>query len=59
MLRTLDEIREAGARAVANFPPLTPQQIDTVALLISPAPIAPGITPVRPKPRALPLLTAA
>jgi hypothetical protein len=37
MLRTLEEIREAGARAVANFPPLTAQQVDIIAPLINPA----------------------
>lgn len=58
MLRTLEEIREAGARAVANFPPLTEQQLDMCAALIHPtiaAPGAPGVRTHAPKAAPLPL----
>ena len=56
MLRTLDEIREAGARAVANFPALTPQQVDTVARLIHPTVAVPARAAVSmPDPVSLPL----
>jgi hypothetical protein len=60
MLRTLDEIREAGARAVANFPPLTAQQIDTIAPLINPtlAMSTPATARVH-TPKAAPLPMAA
>lgn len=60
MLHTLDEIRAAGARAVANFPPLTEQQLDTCAALIHPTIPAPGAAKVRVHtPKAAPLPLAA
>lgn len=60
MLRTLEEIREAGARAVANFPPLTARQIDVIAPLINPAlvMVAPAANPAS-TPKAVPLPLAA
>ncbi|WP_327029746.1 hypothetical protein OG989_04270 [Micromonospora sp. NBC_01740] len=35
-LRTPEEIRAAGAAAVADFPPLTDRQVDQMAALLSP-----------------------
>lgn len=60
MLRTLEEIREAGARAVANFPPLTARQIDVIAPLINPALAMPSTMATRTHvPKATPLPLAA
>lgn len=36
ILRTEEEIRAAGAKAVADWPPLTPRQIDLMVALITP-----------------------
>jgi hypothetical protein len=35
-LRTEDEIRAAGAAAVADFPPLTDRQVEQLVALLSP-----------------------
>jgi hypothetical protein len=35
-LRTPEEIRAAGAAAVADFPPLTDRQVDQIVALLSP-----------------------
>lgn len=35
-LRTEDEIRAAGAAAVADFPPLTDRQVDQIVALLGP-----------------------
>ena len=60
MLHTLDDMRAAGARAVANFPPLTEQQLDTCAALIHPTIPAHGVATVRVHtPKAAPLPLAA
>ncbi|WP_030498540.1 hypothetical protein [Streptomyces xylophagus] len=36
LLRTTEEIRAAGAAAVADWPPLTDQQVDQMVALLTP-----------------------
>ena len=36
MIRTVDEAYEAGVRAAQADPPLTPQQVTAVTLLLAP-----------------------
>jgi hypothetical protein len=60
MLRTLEEIRAAGAEAVRNFPPLTVQQVGIIAPLINPALAMPSTMATRTHvPKATPLPLAA
>lgn len=60
MLQTLDEIRQAGADAVRNFPPLTAQQVDIIAPLIHPTIALPSTAVVRTRaPETVPLPLAA
>lgn len=40
VLRTLDEIWEAGLKAGAALPPLSQEQVDQVAVLLCPLPAA-------------------
>lgn len=55
-LRTLDEIRAAGAALAKSWPPLTDEQVARVRVLLAPAfPTAPAAA-VAPAPR---LKTAA
>ena len=36
MIRTADEAYAAGARAAQDAPPLTPQQVTAIAILLAP-----------------------
>ena len=58
-LRTLEEIRAAGAAAVADWPPLTDAECAELAFLISPHIATPAIPAARAAEEPAPRLTEA